>query len=156
MPDTFRYTDEHPYIGKGLNRYSKKGKAYTYAEADLTKFNDLYLNKCYYGSKDNMPIVYYEYAKILGNLYIHYVDEINNSLLPDDTKTGQINVGEYTTNSKEIDKYRNVSVNTTDKEATIDEESYTVSGNYKEKDIPCLITNYHKLNDTVFLEIIPY
>ena len=88
-----------------------------------------------YGSKDNMPIVYYEYAKILGNLYIHYVDEINNSLLPDDTKTGQINVGEYTTNSKEIDKYRNVSVNTTDKEATIDEESYTVSGNYKEKDI---------------------
>lgn len=54
MPDTFRYTDENPYIGKGLNRYSKKGKAYTKAEADLTEFNDLYLNKCYNGSKDNM------------------------------------------------------------------------------------------------------
>lgn len=54
MPDTFRYTDENPYIGKGLNRYSKKGKAYAKAEADLTEFNDLYLNKCYNGSKDNM------------------------------------------------------------------------------------------------------
>ena len=39
MPETFRYTDEHPYIGKGLNRYSKLGKAYTLAEADLAEFN---------------------------------------------------------------------------------------------------------------------
>ena len=26
MPDTFRYTDEHPYIGKGLGRNSVKDK----------------------------------------------------------------------------------------------------------------------------------
>lgn len=54
MPEEFIYTDENPYIGKGLNRYSKKGKAYTKAEADLTEFNDLYLNKSYNGSTDNM------------------------------------------------------------------------------------------------------
>lgn len=54
MPETFRYTKENPYIGKGLNRYSKKGKEYTGAEADLTEFNDIYLTKCYNGSKDNL------------------------------------------------------------------------------------------------------
>ena len=54
MPEIFRYTKENPYIGKGLNRYSKKGKEYTGAEADLTEFNDIYLTKCYNGSKDNL------------------------------------------------------------------------------------------------------
>ena len=54
MPETFRYTDEHPYIGKGLNRYSTLGKAYTLAEADLAEFNDMYLNKSYNGSTDNL------------------------------------------------------------------------------------------------------
>ena len=54
MPDTFRYTDEHPYIGKGLNRYSKLGKEYTFAEADLAEFNDMYLNRSYNGSTDNL------------------------------------------------------------------------------------------------------
>lgn len=54
LPDKFRYTEENPYIGKGLNRYVKAGKEYTYAEADFAEFNDLFLNKCYYGSKNNM------------------------------------------------------------------------------------------------------
>lgn len=54
MPETFRYSKENPYIGKGLNRYSKKGKEYTGAEADLTEFNDIYLTKSYNGSKDNL------------------------------------------------------------------------------------------------------
>lgn len=54
MPDSFIYTEEHPYIGKGLNRYVKEGKKYVGAEADLAEFNDLYLNKSYNGSTTNM------------------------------------------------------------------------------------------------------
>jgi DNA polymerase elongation subunit (family B) len=54
LPAILRYTDENPYIGKGLNRYSKKGKAYTGAEADFAEFNDMYLNKSYNGSTCNM------------------------------------------------------------------------------------------------------
>ena len=53
-PDTFRYTEEKPYIGKGLNRYTKKEKEYIGPEADFAEFNDLYLNKSYNGSKYNM------------------------------------------------------------------------------------------------------
>ena len=47
MPDTFRYTDEHPYIGKGLGRNVKEGKAYTEDSADVAEFEDLFLNTCY-------------------------------------------------------------------------------------------------------------
>lgn len=54
LPETFTYTKEKPYIGKGLNRYVKEGKEYINAEADFAEFNDLYLNKCYNGSTSNM------------------------------------------------------------------------------------------------------
>lgn len=37
-----------------MNRYVKEGKAYINAEADFAEFNDLFLNKCYNGSKNNM------------------------------------------------------------------------------------------------------
>lgn len=43
--DKFRYTDEHPYIGKGLNRLVKEGKKYTGYWADVMEFNDLYMRK---------------------------------------------------------------------------------------------------------------
>ena len=43
MPNTFRYTKEHPYIGKGLNRLVKKDKEYINEEGDLMEFNDLFM-----------------------------------------------------------------------------------------------------------------
>lgn len=43
MPDKFRYTEENPYIGKGLNRLVKKDKEYVGIDADLAEFNDLYM-----------------------------------------------------------------------------------------------------------------
>ena len=49
MPDSFRYTEEHPYIGKGLGRNVKEGKAYTGVEADVAEFEDLFLNTTYNG-----------------------------------------------------------------------------------------------------------
>lgn len=43
MPDTFRYTEENPYIGKGLNRDVVKGKKYVGVEADVKEFSDMYM-----------------------------------------------------------------------------------------------------------------
>ena len=45
--ETFRYTKEHPYIGKGLNREVKEGVEYTGFAADVAEFNDLYMHKVY-------------------------------------------------------------------------------------------------------------
>ena len=45
----FRYTDENPYISKGLGRNYKKGNKYTGADADVAEFEDLYLNTAYNG-----------------------------------------------------------------------------------------------------------
>lgn len=43
MPDTFRYTEENPYIGKGLNREVVKGKKYIGVYGDVAEFSDLFL-----------------------------------------------------------------------------------------------------------------
>ena len=48
LPDTFRYTEEHPYIGKGLNREVKEGVAYTGFEADVAEFNDTFMRDFHY------------------------------------------------------------------------------------------------------------
>ena len=54
--DKFRYTNEHPYIGKGLGRNTEKGKEYTRVEADVAEFEDLFLNKAYNGGINKMGL----------------------------------------------------------------------------------------------------
>lgn len=44
LPDTYRYTEENPYVSSGLSRETKKGKEYTGYEADVAEFNDLYMS----------------------------------------------------------------------------------------------------------------
>lgn len=46
--DQFRYTEDNPYIGKGLSRETKEGKAYTGFEADVAEFNDTYMRDFHY------------------------------------------------------------------------------------------------------------
>lgn len=41
-PNTFEYTDEHPYISNGKGRNSIKGKSYTEIEADVAEFEDIF------------------------------------------------------------------------------------------------------------------
>ena len=50
LPDKtmYRYTEEHPYIGKGLSRETKEGKEYTGFEADVAEFNDMYMKDFHY------------------------------------------------------------------------------------------------------------
>lgn len=43
MPDTYRYTEENPYIGKGLNRNTVVGDKYIGVEGDVAEFNDLFM-----------------------------------------------------------------------------------------------------------------
>ena len=44
----YRYTEEHPYIGKGLNSEVKKDKKYVRFEADIAEFNDTYMKDFHY------------------------------------------------------------------------------------------------------------
>jgi len=41
LPSEYRYTDENPYIGKGLNRNVVEGQKYTGFKADVAGVNDL-------------------------------------------------------------------------------------------------------------------
>lgn len=43
LPETYRYTDDNPYIGLGLNREVEKGRKYTGFKADVAEFNDMYM-----------------------------------------------------------------------------------------------------------------
>lgn len=47
--EDFRYTKEHPYIGKGKGRNTKEGKEYTRVEADVAEFEDTYMYEAYNG-----------------------------------------------------------------------------------------------------------
>ena len=46
--DKYRYTKEHPYIGKGLSRETKEGKEYVGYEGDVAEFNDMYMRDFHY------------------------------------------------------------------------------------------------------------
>jgi hypothetical protein len=43
MPDTYKYTEENPYISTGKGRNYKKGDKFTTVEADVAEFEDLFL-----------------------------------------------------------------------------------------------------------------
>ena len=60
--DKFRYTDAHPYIGKGLGRNTIKGKEYTKVEADVAEFEDLYMAQAYNGGINKMGLGIDEYC----------------------------------------------------------------------------------------------
>jgi len=62
MPKKFRYTDENPYVGKGLGRNVEKGKTYTKVEADVAEFEDLYFNSPYNGGINKMGLGIDEYC----------------------------------------------------------------------------------------------
>lgn len=43
LPKNFRYTEENPYIGRGLSPKIKEGAKFTGIDADLAEFSDLYM-----------------------------------------------------------------------------------------------------------------
>ena len=48
--ETYRYTEEHPYISTGSSRETENGKKYVGFKADVAEFNDLYMCDKHYAS----------------------------------------------------------------------------------------------------------
>lgn len=81
MPETFRYTDDNPYIGKGIGRNSVEGKKYTGVEADVCEFEDMYLNNKYYHGINKMGLGIDEFVPSSAN----YRRKTYSDLLDDGT-----------------------------------------------------------------------
>ena len=79
--DKFRYTDEHPYIGKGLGRNTVEGKHYTKVEADVAEFEDLYMSQAYNGGINKMGLGIDEYC----DATINFARKNYADLMPDGT-----------------------------------------------------------------------
>ena len=56
MPDTFRFTKEHPYIGKGISRNVKKGVPYIEQYGDIAEFEERFFTHAYNGGILKMGI----------------------------------------------------------------------------------------------------
>ena len=79
MPKSFRYTDENPYIGKGLGRNVEKGKTYTKVEGDVAEFEDLFLNQGWNGGVNKMGLGVDEYcASTINFSRKNYADLLDN------------------------------------------------------------------------------
>ena len=79
--DKFRYTDEHPYIGKGLGRNTVEGKPYTKVEADVAEFEHLYMSQAYNGGINKMGLGIDEYC----DATINFARKNYADLMPDGT-----------------------------------------------------------------------
>lgn len=79
--DKFRYTDDNPYIGKGLGRNTVEGKPYTKVEADVAEFEDLYMSQAYNGGINKMGLGIDEYC----DATINFARKNYADLMPDGT-----------------------------------------------------------------------
>lgn len=79
--DKFRYTDDNPYIGKGLGRNTIEGKPYTKVEADVAEFEDLYMSQAYNGGINKMGLGIDEYC----DATINFARKNYADLMPDGT-----------------------------------------------------------------------
>ncbi len=77
--DKFRYTDEHPYISKGLGRNTVEGKHYTKVEADVAEFEDMYMSQAYNGGINKMGLGIDEYC----DATINFARKNYADLMPD-------------------------------------------------------------------------
>lgn len=79
MPDTFRYTEENPYISDGGGRNSVKGKAYTGVDADVAEFEDMYMHSAFNGGINKNGLGIDEYAAATINFARkNYADLLDN------------------------------------------------------------------------------
>lgn len=97
--DKFRYTEEHPYISKGLGRNYPKGKAFTKVEGDVAEFEDLYMNESYAKGINKMGLGIDEYVP----RSINFSRKNYSDLL--DEKAGEIKLVGNTIKSKKMPIY---------------------------------------------------
>ena len=79
MPDSFRYTEDNPYISNGGGRNSVKGKAYTGVDADVAEFEDIYMHSAFNGGINKNGLGIDEYATATINFARkNYADLLEN------------------------------------------------------------------------------
>jgi len=97
LPEKFRYTEEHPYVGKGLGRNVTKGKTYTGPEADVAEFEDTFINQAFNGGVLKNGLGIDEYC----DACIQFSRKNYADLMPD----GSIKLVGNTIKSKKMPKY---------------------------------------------------
>lgn len=97
--DKFRYTDEHPYISKGLGRNYPKDKPFTKVDGDVAEFEDLYMNDNYAKGVNKMGLGVDEYVP----RSINFSRKNYSDLL--DEETGEIKLVGNTIKSKKMPIY---------------------------------------------------
>lgn len=97
--EEFRYTDENPYISKGLGRNYKKGEKFKKVDADVAEFEDLYLNENYSNGINKMGLGVDEYVPTSINFSRkNYADLL-------DEETGEIKLVGNSIKSKKMPIY---------------------------------------------------
>ena len=89
LPETYRYTDEHPYISPGVSRVTTKDKKYTGFDADVAEFNDLYMCDKHYSenSVNKMGLGIDEVVSATINFSRkNYADYFPDNEFPEDVK----------------------------------------------------------------------
>lgn len=81
MPDTFRYTEEHPYISNGKGRNSVKGQKYVGVYADVAEFEDTYLCEPYITGIKKMGLGIDEFC----NACVQFARKNYADLMPDES-----------------------------------------------------------------------
>lgn len=81
MPDTFRYTEEHPYISNGKGRNSVKGQKYVGVYADVAEFEDTYLCEPYITGIQKMGLGIDEFC----NACVQFARKNYADLMPDES-----------------------------------------------------------------------
>ena len=97
--ENFRYTDEHPYISKGLGRNYPKDKAFTKVDGDVAEFEDLFMNESYAEGINKMGLGVDEYVP----KSINFSRKNYSDLL--DEETGEIKLVGNTIKSKKMPIY---------------------------------------------------
>ena len=89
MPQKYRYTNDNPYIGKGLSRETKEGKEYVEFEADIAEFNDLYMCDMHYSDNGINKMGLGLDEKIASSINLsrkNYIDYFPDKPYPKDVK----------------------------------------------------------------------
>ena len=89
LPDTYRYTDEHPYISPGLSRETKKDVAYTGFKADVAEFNDKFMGPAYFKNSERLKMglgIDEIVSSTINFSRKNYADHFPENPFPDDVK----------------------------------------------------------------------
>lgn len=91
LPDTYRYTEENPYVSTGKGRNTIEGKKYTGVDADVAEFEDIYMCEPYITGLNKMGLGIDEFANSTINFsrknYADYLEDGSVKLVGNSIKS---------------------------------------------------------------------